>query len=93
MCLALPGRIVALAGGPGLRTGTVDFAGLIRDCCLAYVPEARVGDYVIVHVGFAMAVLDEEAALESLALFAELGALDDETGELPGELSGGGRGG
>lgn len=60
--------------------GQVDFAGIIKDVCLAYVPEIAVGDYTIVHVGFAITRLDEASAQESLRLFAELGVLQAELG-------------
>ena len=59
---------------------TVDFDGIRKEVCLAYLPDAQVGDYAIVHVGFAISQVDEVAALESLALFRELGLLDDEFG-------------
>jgi hydrogenase expression/formation protein HypC len=55
----------------------VDFGGVMREACLAYVPEAKIGDYVLVHVGFAIATVDEQAAQESLALLAEAGELED----------------
>jgi hydrogenase expression/formation protein HypC len=63
MCLAIPGKIKSIVGDDVLtRTGKVDFGGILKDACLAYVPEARVGDYVIVHVGFALSRVDEEEA-------------------------------
>jgi hydrogenase expression/formation protein HypC len=62
----------------GMRMGRVDFAGIAKDVCLAYVPEVEVGDYTIVHVGFAITQLDEASAQESLRLFAELGVLHEE---------------
>jgi hydrogenase expression/formation protein HypC len=74
MCLAIPGRILDVTGDdPLLRTGRVSFGGAVKEVNLAYVPEARVGDYVIVHVGFAISLLDEAeaarvwAALDALA--------------------------
>jgi hydrogenase expression/formation protein HypC len=75
VCIAVPGRIVTIVDGPGLPAAVVDVAGVTRECCLAYVPEAAVGDYVTVHGGFAIGLLDEQAALESLALFQQLGVL------------------
>lgn len=75
MCLGVPGRIVRIVDGPGLPIAAVDVAGVTRECCMAYLPEARVGDYVIVHVGFAITLLDEQAALESLTLLEEIGVL------------------
>jgi hydrogenase expression/formation protein HypC len=65
MCLAIPGRITSLDGGEGLaRMGKVDFGGIQKDVNLAYVPEAKVGDYVIVHVGFALSRVEESEANE-----------------------------
>ncbi len=72
MCLAVPGRIESIRGGdPLLRTASVCFDGAVRQIELAYTPEAKVGDYVLVHVGFAISVLDEKAALRSLHLLEE----------------------
>ncbi|MDS0134673.1 MULTISPECIES: HypC/HybG/HupF family hydrogenase formation chaperone [Amycolatopsis] len=80
MCLGVPGRIVALTDGPALLMGTVDFDGVRRPVCLAYTPEAEVGDYVIVHVGFAISQVDEAEAARTLAV---LRAIPD---ALAGEL-------
>ena len=68
MCLAVPGKIVSISSGddPLMRAAKVSFGGVTRDVSLAYVPEAQVGQYVIVHVGFALNVLDEEEALRVL---------------------------
>src|SRR5512143_1913742 len=77
MCLAIPGKVVAIEGESELRMARVDFGGVTREACLAYVPEAQIGDYVLVHVGFAIATVDEQAAQEALALFAEASALED----------------
>lgn len=75
MCLAVPGKIVAVsvagAAGP-LRMARVDFGGVIKDVCLEYVPEARTGDFVIVHVGFAISRLDEREAERTLAIWREM---------------------
>ncbi|HID89166.1 MAG TPA: HypC/HybG/HupF family hydrogenase formation chaperone [Anaerolineales bacterium] len=73
MCLGIPGRIVEVDDNPLMRMGKVDFGGVTREVCLAYVPEAQVGDYVIVHVGFAISRIDEEEAEETLRLLAEMG--------------------
>lgn len=61
--------------------GRVDFGGVIREVCLAYVPEVQVGDYAIVHVGFAITALDEASALQTLATFQSMGLLQEELGE------------
>lgn len=82
MCLAVPGKIISISGSTPLETtGRVSFGGVIKEVSLAYVPEAKVGDYVIVHVGFALSIVDEaEAArvFEYLAQMGELGELQDE---------------
>jgi hydrogenase expression/formation protein HypC len=82
MCLGIPGKIVDITDAEDelLRMGKVDFGGITREVSLAYVPEARLGDYVIVHVGFALHTLDEEEALETLALFKEIDAIAEELG-------------
>lgn len=76
MCLGIPGQIVAVNENPLMRMGKVDFGGVTREVCLAYVPEAQVGDYVIVHVGFAISQIDEAAAQETLKLIVESGILE-----------------
>jgi hydrogenase expression/formation protein HypC len=81
MCLGIPGKIVEVWGEDVLRMGKIDFGGVVREASLAYVPEARTGDYVIVHVGFALSVLDEEEAKETWRLLKEIGAVEDELGE------------
>ncbi|ABW12804.1 hydrogenase assembly chaperone hypC/hupF [Parafrankia sp. EAN1pec] len=74
MCLGIPGRIVATVDVAGLLMGTVDFDGLTREVCLAYVPDARVGEYVIVHVGFAISMVDEAEAHRTLEMLRSMGA-------------------
>lgn len=71
MCLALPGKILAVTEGD-LPMGEVDFSGVKKSVCLAYTPEAKVGDYVIVHVGFAISVLNEKQAKRTLDLIHEI---------------------
>lgn len=81
MCLGIPGKIVDIWGEDELlRAGKVDFGGIVRQVSLAYVPEARVGDYVIVHVGFALNILDEDEAQETWRLLKELGVVETELG-------------
>jgi hydrogenase expression/formation protein HypC len=69
MCLAVPGKILAISQEAGLPMGDVDFSGIRKKVCLVYTPEARIGDYVIVHVGFAISILNEKAAEATLDLF------------------------
>ena len=78
MCLAIPGKILSVVNDdPILRTGIIDFAGVSREISLAYLPEAMVDDYVIVHAGFAISVIDNEEAQASLQAFRELGVLEE----------------
>ena len=78
MCLGIPGRVVEIYDRQGVTMGKVDFDGILKEVCLAYVPEIQAGDYTIVHVGFAITQLDEQEAQETLALFREMGALEEE---------------
>ncbi|MEZ5279228.1 MAG: HypC/HybG/HupF family hydrogenase formation chaperone [Acidimicrobiales bacterium] len=80
MCLGVPGKITEIREERGTRMATVDFGGVTKDICLAFSPEAGVGEYAIVHAGFAITILDEESALETLAMMREVGLLDDELG-------------
>ena len=74
MCLGVPGQVVEITPDPlGMPMGNVSFGGAIREVCFAYVPEAQIGDYVLVHVGFALNTIDEDEAKEVLALLAQLG--------------------
>jgi hydrogenase expression/formation protein HypC len=82
MCLAVPGRIDSIYEDRGTRMGKVNFGGVVKEVCLAYLPEAIVGDYTIVHVGFAISRIDEASAQETLRMFASLGLLDEELEEL-----------
>jgi hydrogenase expression/formation protein HypC len=78
MCLAVPGRVMDIEERDGTRMATVDFGGVVKEVCLEYLPDLRVGEYAIVHVGFALQRLDEESAMKTLELFAELGLLQEE---------------
>ena len=81
MCLAIPGKIVSIEGDDIMRTARVDFGGVVKQVNLAYAPDAKVGEYALVHVGFAISVIDEEEALNVLAHFEALGAIDAELAE------------
>jgi hydrogenase expression/formation protein HypC len=90
MCLAVPGKIVSISGGddPLERMGRVDFGGILKPASLACVPEAQVGDYVIVHVGFALSRLDEEEAVKVFEYVRQMETLEDarESGTGGGDL-------
>ncbi|TDX31095.1 hydrogenase maturation protein HypC [Modicisalibacter xianhensis] len=78
MCLAIPGRLLSLSGDDPLRrTGRVDFGGIIKQVHLAYVPEAKPGDHVLVHVGFAISIFDEAAAMRVFEHLREIGELEE----------------
>jgi hydrogenase expression/formation protein HypC len=76
MCLAVPGKIIEIYDTAGMRMGKVDFGGVFREACLETVPEANIGTYVIVHAGFALSVLSESEAMETLDAFRELGDIE-----------------
>lgn len=78
MCLAVPGKIVDVYETNGLLMGKIDFGGVTREACLTYVPDAKVGDYTIIHVGFALNLIDEKEAMETLALLDEISRQDPE---------------
>jgi hydrogenase expression/formation protein HypC len=80
MCLGIPGKIIDVYEAGGLPMGKVDFGGVTKECCLAYVPEAKVGDYTIIHVGFALNIVDEAEALETLDMLRQIDALGAELG-------------
>lgn len=78
MCLGIPGQIVEITEVDGARMARMDFDGIIKEVCLEYLPELVVGDYAIVHVGFAITKLDEQSAMESLELMRTQGVLEEE---------------
>ena len=78
MCLAIPGKVAEIQMNEGVRTGRVLFGRIARQACLDFVPEARVDDYVLVHVGFAISVVDKEEAERTYALLESMGVLADE---------------
>lgn len=80
MCLGVPGKVMSRYETDGLQMGKVDFGGTSREACLSYVPEVKIGEYVIVHVGFAISVVSEEEAQETMAILREMMALEDEIG-------------
>ncbi|MDQ3628964.1 MAG: HypC/HybG/HupF family hydrogenase formation chaperone [Actinomycetota bacterium] len=81
MCLAVPGRVVSMAERDQTLMAQVDFGGVTKDVCLQYIPDVVVGEYVVVHVGFAIQRLDEASAQETLANFEKLGILEEEFGD------------
>ena len=80
MCLGVPGKTVEVYESNGLQMAKVDFGGIFREACLSYVPEAKVGEYCIIHVGFAISLLSEKDAMETLELLRQMGSLEEELG-------------
>jgi len=81
MCLAIPGRVVSIADVDDALMAEVDFGTVRKQVCMHFIPDVLVGEYVVVHVGFAIQRLDEESALETLADFRKLGILEEELGD------------
>lgn len=85
MCLGVPGKVIAIEEGlPGMPMGKVSFGGITKDVCLAYVPEVQVGEYVVVHVGFAISQVDEAEAQQVFEFLAEMDELDELEIDQPG---------
>jgi hydrogenase expression/formation protein HypC len=84
MCLAIPGKVLSIDGNNGMRLARVDFGGIVRQASLDFVPEAEVGDYVMVHVGFAISRVDAEEAQRTYELLRQIGEIE---AELPPESS------
>ncbi len=78
MCLGIPGKVTEIRDEAGLAMGRVDFGGVRKDACLAYLPDIALGDYVIVHVGFAISKVDEAEALKTLEILGEMGVMEPE---------------
>jgi len=72
MCLGIPGKITDIYQKDNLTMGKIDFGGVTKEICLAYVPEAKVGDYALIHVGFAISLMDEDEAMETLKTIKEV---------------------
>jgi hydrogenase expression/formation protein HypC len=86
MCLGVPGKIVEIYDSGGLQMGKIDFGGVTREACLAYVPEAQIGDYTVIHVGFALHLISEEEANETLELLRQLAEAGEEEALEMGDL-------
>ncbi|MGD2156147.1 MAG: HypC/HybG/HupF family hydrogenase formation chaperone [Anaerolineales bacterium] len=80
MCLGVPGKVIEIYTANDLKMGKVDFGGVVREACLEYLPEVNIGDYTIVHVGFAISLLSEEEAQASLETLREIANIEEELG-------------
>ncbi len=87
MCLGVPGKVVEIYEADGIRMGRIDFGGIVKEACLDFVPEIELGEYAIIHVGFAITRLDEESAMETLDLLNQIGSVAEELGEPSRELA------
>jgi len=83
MCLGIPGKIIEIYQKDDLRMGRLDYGGIIKEACLAYTPEAQVGDYALIHVGFAISLMDEDEAMQTLKLIQDVAAFEQEEGGGP----------
>lgn len=80
MCLGIPGKVVELYVVNGMKMAKVDFSGIIKEACMEYLPEIKVGDYTLIHVGFGLSIIDEKEANETMLLLNQIAAMDEEEG-------------
>jgi hydrogenase expression/formation protein HypC len=78
MCLGIPAKVIELYEANGMKMARVDFGGAIKEACMEYLPEVKVGDYTIVHVGFGLSILDEQEAMETMELLRQIDAMGNE---------------
>jgi hydrogenase expression/formation protein HypC len=78
MCLGIPAKVIELYESKGMKMARVDFGGILKEACMEYLPEVKVGDYTIIHVGFGLSILDEQEALETMQLLKQIDALGEE---------------
>ncbi len=79
MCLGIPAKVIELYEKDGMKMARVDFGGAIKEACMEYLPEVKVGDYTIIHVGFGLSILDEQEALETMELLKQIDAIGDDS--------------
>jgi hydrogenase expression/formation protein HypC len=78
MCLGIPAKVIELYEANGMKMAKVDFGGVIKEACMEYLPEVKVGDYTIIHVGFGLSILNEQEAFETMELLRQIDALGEE---------------
>lgn len=78
MCLGIPAKVIELYQANGMKMARVDFGGVVKEACMEYLPDVKVGDYTIIHVGFGLSVLDEQEALETMELLKQIDAMGEE---------------
>jgi hydrogenase expression/formation protein HypC len=87
MCLGIPAKVIELYQTNGMRMARVDFGGVLKEACMEYLPEVKVGDFTIIHVGFGLSIIDEQEALETMELLRQIDVLGNEMPGIP-ELPG-----
>ena len=80
MCLGIPGKVVELYETNGMKMARIDFSGVIKEACMEYLPDIKIGDYTLIHVGFGLSIIDETEALETMQLFTQIAAMGEEEG-------------
>ena len=78
MCLGIPAKVIELYETKGMKMAKVDFGGAIKEACMEYLPDVKIGDYTIIHVGFGLSILDEQEAMETLELLKQIEAMGEE---------------
>jgi hydrogenase expression/formation protein HypC len=78
MCLAIPGKVIELYETNGMKMARVDFGGVVKEACMEYLPEVKLGDYTIIHVGFGLSILDKKEAFETLDLLKQIDSMGEE---------------
>lgn len=78
MCLAIPGKVIEIYATNGMKMARVDFGGIIKEACMEYLPEVKLGDYTIIHVGFGLSILDEKEAFETMDLLKQIDDMGEE---------------
>ncbi|HCM97114.1 MAG: hydrogenase assembly protein HypC [Chloroflexi bacterium GWB2_49_20] len=76
MCLGIPGKVIELFEVNGMKMAKIDFSGVVKEACMEYLPEIKVGDYTLIHVGFGLSILDEKEALETMQLLNQIAAME-----------------
>jgi hydrogenase expression/formation protein HypC len=84
MCLGVPGKVIELYETNGMKMAKIDFGGVVKEACMEYLPEVKLGDYTIIHVGFGLSILDEQEAMETMDLLKQIEAFGDETPDISG---------
>jgi hydrogenase expression/formation protein HypC len=84
MCLGVPGKVIELYETNGMKMAKIDFGGVVKEACMEYLPEVKLGDYTIIHVGFGLSILDEQEAMETMDLLKQIEAFGDETSDILG---------